>query len=64
MNSDSKLTKTQKEFLECFPKSVLAECLSELYGFEEAFGDCTISETISIIMNEINRKEKKEEVNE
>ena len=56
------LTKAQQDFLHSFPKSVLAECLSELYGYDEAFGDCTISETISIIMTEIKQREKEKEV--
>jgi len=51
------LTKAQKDFLHSFPKSVLADCLSELYGYEEAFGDCTISDVIGIIMDEIKRRE-------
>ena len=63
MAPNKELTKAQKEFLEQLPKSVLAECLSELYGYEEAFGDCTISETIFIIMEEITLKkpQKREE---
>lgn len=54
----SKLTKAQREFLEGFPKSVLAECLSELYGYEEAFGDSTVSEVIGVIMDEIKRRKR------
>jgi len=55
------LTKAQKDFFQSFPKSVLAECLSELYGYDEAFGDCTISETISMLLTEIQRREKEKE---
>ena len=56
MSEQRKLTKTQKQFLERFHKTMLAECLSELYGYEEAFSDCTISEVISIIMEEIEHR--------
>jgi len=53
---ENSLTKAQVEFFQSFPKSILADCLSELYGFEEAFGDSTISETIGIFLDEIKRR--------
>lgn len=53
--SEKKLSKAQKEFFDTLPISSIAECYAELLGYEEAFGDCTISEAIAIIHDEINR---------
>lgn len=53
----TKMTKAQEEFFKSLSKSALADCLSELYGYEEAFGDCTISEVVGIIMDEIKRRD-------
>jgi len=53
------LTKQQKEFFECLPISAIAECYAELLAYEEAFGDCTISEAIALIHDEVERQRKK-----
>ena len=58
MTPKRKLSKPQQEFFEPLPISVIAECYAELLTYEEAFGDCTISEAISIIHEEVERQRR------
>lgn len=40
------------------PVSAIEECIAELLTYEEAFGDCTVSEVIAIIQGEMEKQEE------